>query len=377
MGFLQGALYLAYSFGPASDMPIIELQSIDLLSQAGVIVVFLAVLGVVLAIRRGRGRVDLQASILFAGTLILAFANRRNGWLFIVAAALFISPLLVSPCADFSRFGKSRKADALARKAYAAMPVAVSAACALCVVTSVVLLSDGEQWEVDDSPSTPVVAIDTLNDRIAPERREDVSIFGSFDDGGYLEWFGYPVFMDPRPELWSSSVTGCEKDYAAEYARYLRGEVSAEEILNEYEIDYLITKDDTAMDAWCQEYDACIVLAEGDEYRGRGSNSRSVHEKPLPLSHGRPDHGMLIIGIHIAAKLLTLILIPLNPSGFYGMCKIEKEILMFKIIQGAMSRERLSQPTLSGQGSIEWIIIVAVIGIALIAPDGAVRHHEH
>lgn len=49
------------------------------------------------------------------------------------------------------------------------------------------------------------------------------------------------------------------------------------------------------------------------------------------------------------------------------MCRIEKEILMFKIIQGAMSRERLSQPTLSGQGSIEWIIIVAVIGIALIA----------
>lgn len=40
---------------------------------------------------------------------------------------------------------------------------------------------------------------------------------------------------------------------------------------------------------------------------------------------------------------------------------------MFKIIQGAMSRERLSQPALSGQGSIEWIIIVAVIGIALIA----------
>lgn len=40
---------------------------------------------------------------------------------------------------------------------------------------------------------------------------------------------------------------------------------------------------------------------------------------------------------------------------------------MFKIIQGAMGRERLSQPTLSGQGSIEWIIIVAVIGIALIA----------
>ncbi|MRX81655.1 hypothetical protein [Eggerthella guodeyinii] len=264
---LQGALYLAYSFGPASDMPIIELQPIDLLSQAGVIVVFLAVLGVVLAIRRGRGRVDLQASILFAGTLILAFANRRNGWLFIVAAALFISPLLVSPCADFSRFGKGRKADALARKAYAAMPVAVSAACALCVVTSVVPLFDGEQWEVDDSPSTPVVAIDTLNDRIAPERREDVSIFCSFNDGGYLEWFGYPVFMDPRPELWSSSVTGCEKDYAAEYARYLRGEVSAEEILNEYEFDYLITKDDTAMDAWCQGYDACVVLAEGDEYR--------------------------------------------------------------------------------------------------------------
>lgn len=264
---LRGVLYLAYSFGPASDMPIIELQPIDLLSQAGIVVFFLAVLGVVLAIRRGRGRIDLQTSILFAGTLILACAHRRNGWLFIVAAALFISPLLVSPCVDYSRFGKGRKADALARRAHAAIPVAVFAACALCVVTSIVLLSDSEQWEVKDSPSTPVVAIDALNDRIAPEHREDASIFGSFDDGGYLEWFGYPVFMDPRPELWSSAVTGCEKDYAVEYARYLRGEMSAEEMLNEYEFDYLITKDDTAMDAWCQEYDACVVLAEGDEYR--------------------------------------------------------------------------------------------------------------
>lgn len=40
---------------------------------------------------------------------------------------------------------------------------------------------------------------------------------------------------------------------------------------------------------------------------------------------------------------------------------------MYKMLQAAMGREQLSRPMLSGQGSIEWIIIVAVIGIALIA----------
>lgn len=264
---LQGALYLAYSFGPASDMPIIELQPTELLSPAGILVLLLAVLGVALALRRGRGRIDLQALILFAGTLVLAFANRRNGWLFLVAAALFAAPLLAGSCADLPRLGKGRNADALARKAHAAMPVAVFAACALCATMSVALLFDGERWEVDDSPSTPLAAVDALNDRIASGGRGDASIFNSFNSGGFLEWSGYPVFMDPRPELWSSAVAGCEKDYAVEYAQYLRGEISAEGLLNEYEFDYLITTDDTAMDAWCEEDDACVVLTEGAGYR--------------------------------------------------------------------------------------------------------------
>lgn len=264
---LQGALYLAYSFGPASDMPIIELQPTELLSLSGTLVLLLAALGVALALLRGRGRIDLQALVLFAGTLVLAFANRRNGWLFLVAAALFVSPLLAGSCTDLPRFGKGGNVHALARRAQAAMPAAMFSACALCMTMSVALLSDSKRWEIDDAPSTPLVAVDALNERIAPERRGDVSIFNSFNDGGFLEWFRYPVFMDPRPELWSSTVTGCEKDYAAEYAQYLRSEVSPEELVCEYKFDYLITKDDTAMDAWCQEDDACVVLAEGEGYR--------------------------------------------------------------------------------------------------------------
>lgn len=264
---LKGALYLAYSMGPASDMPIIELQPMELLSPAGVIFLFLAVLGVVLALRRGQGIIDLQASILFAGTLILAYANQRNGWLFMVASALFVSPLIASPHTRFPRFGRDREYNALAQKAHAALPVAVLAACALVAAVSMALVFDGGRWEVEDSPSTPLVALDALNEQIAPERRKDVSIFNSFNDGGFLEWCGYPVFMDPRPELWSSAVTGCEKDYAAEYAQFLRGEVSAEELVYEYEFNYLITKDDTGMDAWCREDDACFILAEGEGYR--------------------------------------------------------------------------------------------------------------
>ena len=39
---------------------------------------------------------------------------------------------------------------------------------------------------------------------------------------------------------------------------------------------------------------------------------------------------------------------------------------MSDFFMSAMSRERLSSPSLSGQGSVEWIIIVAIVGVALI-----------
>ena len=57
----------------------------------------------------------------------------------------------------------------------------------------------------ENNGRTPVNTADYL-DRIGADKRT-TQVLTFFNAGGYLEYRGYKVNIDPRPELWSPAIT--------------------------------------------------------------------------------------------------------------------------------------------------------------------------
>ena len=122
-------------------------------------------------------------------------------------------------------------------------------------------------FEVEDGVDTPVKAIETLSSEVSSDAKGGVSLFNGFNNGGFFEWYGYRVIMDPRPELWAPSITSSEVDYAREYVSYMDRELAASDIVDEYDFDYILTRDNEPMDEFLsQDQELYRVLAKGEGY---------------------------------------------------------------------------------------------------------------
>lgn len=75
------------------------------------------------------------------------------------------------------------------------------------------------------------------------EVNKDVSIFSSFNNGGYLEYLGYHPYIDPRAEMFGKEVNGV-KDYASEYVYEYYKSTPEEfaEFVNVYGFQYLVVE---------------------------------------------------------------------------------------------------------------------------------------
>ncbi|MGN1123988.1 MAG: hypothetical protein ACI4RR_06550, partial [Eubacterium sp.] len=68
-------------------------------------------------------------------------------------------------------------------------------------------------------------------------------IYTSYDDGGYLEFYGLHTYIDPRAEIFLKANNGRE-DIFIEYYYLQRGKVEPTEFLNKYNFDLLVVKQD-------------------------------------------------------------------------------------------------------------------------------------
>ena len=231
---LDGSLYVLRSYGIASEFGIVELQSPQLWSVSGLIIVLLLALTMFVLGRGASYSIDMQLTCLTAGALLLEVKNGRNGWFFIAAASL----LMLALSRNLAHRIKPKQSLSQGRTILSASFVAVWGGCALCAA---MYLHNG--FEVEDGVDTPVKAIETLSSEVSSDAKGGVSLFNGFNNGGFFEWYGYRVIMDPRPELWAPSITSSEVDYAREYVSYMDRELAASDIVDEYDFDYILTRD--------------------------------------------------------------------------------------------------------------------------------------
>lgn len=267
---VSGVMYLVNSFGAADyRSQISEMSPIKIWSSYGFIIATLSVVCLYeIGHRRRAARIALSDILIFLGTAVVSCTYIRNYW-FIVLGAM---PLL------FEAFGAVRLPRVfhlsgleLLRDGPIKRAVLVVVFMVLVVIFVGKPLSADGDYTPTDSSMTPVKAIEYLDAHGVDT--SSAKIFNHFNSGGYLEWNGYLCFMDPRPELWNSGITGQLTDYYYEYVDATLGSITSSSIIDEYGFDYLIVDHNSNMEKALKVDSDYTVLVDASTYSLWGRTS--------------------------------------------------------------------------------------------------------
>ena len=246
---IDGALYLVKSYGAAGYRNYIsEMGATTFWTSYGVGTMACVVLGSLAVGRAGLRKIDFPLTVLFAVGIPLAMMSVRNVWL----TPLFCLPLAAPMAGSMSL--NPPKLQVFRNKAVCGVLSA-----ALCVTLACICPLLAKDTTQKDSSSMPLQGIAFLDSYVAENglQKQDVKIYNSFNCGSYLEWRGYKVFMDPRPELWEPGITGVGAHYFQEFVDAERGGKSlSERLLETYQFDVLFVANDSNMAKVLQDSEA-------------------------------------------------------------------------------------------------------------------------
>ena len=97
---------------------------------------------------------------------------------------------------------------------------------------------------ITDSTSTPVGGAEYLKDK------ESLRVFTNFNNGAFMEYCGFNVYIDARPELFTKVMNG-QRDVLSEYMElYLGYGFDYESFLKYYDFDYLIVDEESHLNEY-------------------------------------------------------------------------------------------------------------------------------
>ena len=98
--------------------------------------------------------------------------------------------------------------------------------------------------QIKDYPSEALVgAVDAI-DADVKNRDDEPKIYTGYtgyNDGGYVEYRGYKAYLDPRGEVFLEK-NNHKENILYEWDDFRRGKISAAELLEKYEFDYILTR---------------------------------------------------------------------------------------------------------------------------------------
>lgn len=235
---LDGALYIVHSYSAASYQDfIMEMNALTpWTSYYGACMIVMIILGAAGIGKSGRKRCNLPLTFLFLIACVMSLQHVRNVWL----AALFGFALFVYAYSNL-RFRTSNLIlrDDTAKIAFA------SITCLLILFVGVSSQTDFLNNQPEDNTSTPVEAADYIEAHVSDG--DSANVFTHFNAGGYLEWRGFKVSMDARPELWNSLISKNGIDRYTEYVDMSLDDMSAQDYMTGKEFDFMIVDTDTSL----------------------------------------------------------------------------------------------------------------------------------
>lgn len=252
---LDGALYLLNSYGAADyGNYIAEMGTLaPANSYYGMMMVIMIAAGAIAIGANGSKRIDLPLVLLFVGTAFVGFQHVRNVWL----VALFAFALIASA----SR-GSTLKTNLLFLRDDLPKTAILSVGIAAILIIGMTQNVNELLEEPTDSRTTPIEATDWLDANAS----SNDGVFTHFNAGGYVEYRGYKVSMDARPELWNIAITGFNVNRYNEYIDMTNGDISENIYLSDKEFKYAIVNDDTDLYNYMSASTNWTLVLEGSGY---------------------------------------------------------------------------------------------------------------
>lgn len=269
IGFLNpnganGMLYVIKSYKVISYMSINELYPPYVLSVGGILIIATIVILVQYILRNKTGS-DSANCYMAMGTLYMGMSHQRNLWYCLFGALpLFAMQLEVIKLRALQNCRKIKKV------------AQIIMTLVLCIV--IFAVSQLYTFYVADGKMSPVQAANYLDQF---NNQEDIVLYTDFNSGAYMEFRGYKVYMDARPELFSEEING-KKDVLTEWEDLIYQLANVEGILDEYGFTHLIVENNGALYGYMMNHPDFEHIISGKGYQvyeriGWEGDSKLVH----------------------------------------------------------------------------------------------------
>ena len=255
---IKGALYLVESYGAAGYGNYInEMKNSVMWSQYGIPDMCLIILGCIVIGKNGIHSVDFPLTVLFIVCIFLSIMHIRNEWLI----ALFSVPLIAKGLKGVSLYSEK---FTVFREKVIVIPVGIILSVCFCFYVYQNVWITGIEGSDIDNINFPTATVNYL-DSYCKENNIDSSelaLCNNFNNGGFLEYYGYKVMMDPRPELWEPMITGKEEHYYQEYVDFACGKTNPKDIIEKYDFDFYLSPDGSNIEMYLSSLPEKYHVAE-------------------------------------------------------------------------------------------------------------------
>lgn len=172
---------------------------------------------------------DIANAYMGMGVVILAAKHSRNIWFLIfliIPMGKFLLKMIYEKFIDCNEGRQQEKRIGAVKRALA-NSFYILVICGL--VFSIVYIPDSSKRYI------PQEAVDYLS----KFEKEEIRLCATFNTGGYMEWMGYKVYIDARPELFTQAINGVA-NVADEYYDVVYGTIDYTEFLDKYDFTHII-----------------------------------------------------------------------------------------------------------------------------------------
>ncbi len=222
---VNAMLYLVKSYKKTALMnSILELQKPTILGVGGILLI-VQIVFLVLYLREYGTNSDFSKVFLAAGTIFMSCTAVRNVWM----AAIGCLPLFASMLPKMIRFRKEH-----IYKLWKAIIInAVLLGCIAVILPEIAGLIKNKEIPAKDAAEYLASVADPDKERV----------YTSFDNGGMFEWYGFKVYTDARPELFTKEINKKEsiddEIYNVEY-----GFINYRDFIDKYNFSYIVVNED-------------------------------------------------------------------------------------------------------------------------------------
>lgn len=124
--------------------------------------------------------------------------------------------------------------------------------------------------QMEDRPSASMErALDAIDAEVGDKDKKDLKVYVGYNQGGYVEYRGYPAYMDPRGAEFTEVVNGKE-EIMGEWMDLQDGKMSMQDFLTKYDFDFLLIQkyEDRIYDMEDERYELIYEYEGEGEYDG-------------------------------------------------------------------------------------------------------------